>query len=74
MEFLENVGYDNFVIKMSGGFRWALESVSHVDPRRYREPWEVLMVVGICRDKTGEAQLSGVSVLRPCGVFELLGR
>jgi FkbM family methyltransferase len=74
MEFLESAGYDNFVIRSSRGGRWSLEAASDVDPRRYREPWEVLMVVGIHRDKVRDAQLAGVSPLRPCGIFELLGR
>jgi FkbM family methyltransferase len=74
MEFLESAGYDNFVMKMSRGGRWALERAIHIDPRRYREPWEVLMVVGIHRDKVGGAEMSGDSLLRPCTVFEFLGR
>jgi hypothetical protein len=74
MELLENAGYDNFVMKMSRGCSWTLERASPVDPRWYREPWEVLMVAGIHRDKVRDAHLSGVSLLRPCGVLELLGR
>jgi hypothetical protein len=43
MAFLEDAGYGNFVITMSNRGRWALEPASDVDPRRFREPWEVLM-------------------------------
>lgn len=74
MALLEDAGYDNFVITMFRKGRWTLKPASHVDPRKYREPWEVLMVVGIHRDKVKDAHFSGVSSLRPCGIFELLGR
>lgn len=75
MWFLEDLGYDNFVIKMSRIGDWALHQLSGADdPRIYREPWEVLVVIGIPREKVRDALLGGKSALRPCGVFELFGR
>jgi FkbM family methyltransferase len=74
MAFLEDAGYNNFVITMTRRGRWALKTANKVDPRKYREPWEVLMVVGIHRDEMHHSHLSGISPLRRCGVFERLGR
>ena len=75
MQFLEDEGYDNFVVTMTRSGTWALKQLSaDDDPRRYREPWEVLVVVAISRDRVKSAQLRGASSLRPCSVLELLGR
>ncbi len=73
MQFLTDQGYDNFVIEMTRGGEWALQRINRKDdPRRYREPWEVLVVVAIPQGV--KAPLRGKSCLRPCGVFELIGR
>jgi FkbM family methyltransferase len=75
MQFLAAEGYDNFVVDMTRRGRWALRRLAEdEDPLRYREPWEVLMVIAVPSDSVKHAQMHGTSVLRPCGVLELLGR
>ncbi len=75
MQFLEDAGYDNFVVTMTRSSKWTLWPLSrNDDPRKYREPWEVLVVVARPHEKVTDTPLSGASPLRPCGLFELLGR
>ena len=74
MEFLEDKGYNNFVITMTRNGDWALRRLTQeTDPRDYREPWEVLVVVAIHRTDARQVRLWGKSSLRPCRILERLG-
>ena len=75
MVFLEGLGYQNYVMTMSRRGAWTLKAAEATrDPVRYREPWEVLMLVAVHADAGQRARMRGQSPMEQCGVFEILGR